>query len=55
MHFIVMGVIGKLNLLPQGHQYVPTVIDMLMNYTWCVKLNTEEADELVHTYLVNIY
>ena len=29
MHFITMDLIGKFKTLPQGHQYVLTVIDMV--------------------------
>ena len=28
---------------------------MLPKYTWCILLYTKEADEVVYTYLVNIY
>ena len=55
MYFIVMDLIGKFRLLPQSHQCALTTIDMLMNYTWYVSLYTKEPDEVVCTYLVNIY
>ena len=55
MHFTAMDTIGKSLLSPQGHQYAPTVIDMLMTYTLCIPLYTSKADELVHAYLVHIY
>ena len=48
MHFIAMDLIGKFKLLPQGHQYALAVIDMLMNYTWCIL--PKEADNMVHYY-----
>ena len=55
MHFSVMDLIGKFKLVPQGHQNTLTVIDILMNYTWCIPLFAIEADIVVHVYLVNVY
>ena len=55
MHFIAMDLIGKFKPSSQGHQYALTVNDMLTNYTWCMLLFTEEADKVVHAYLVNVY
>ena len=49
MHFIVMNVIGKFKQSFQGHQYALTIIDILMNYTWCTPLHTKGAVEVVHT------
>ena len=48
MHFRVMYLIGMFKPLLQGHQYVLTVIDMLMNYGSCIPVFTKEADEVVH-------
>ena len=31
------------------------VIDMLTNYTWCILVCMKGADEVVQTYLVNVY
>ena len=39
VHFIVIDLMRKFKLSSQGHQYVLTVIDMLMNYTWCNTTN----------------
>ena len=55
IHFILMDVIGKLEFSAKGHQFVLTVIDMLMNYTWCVPLYYKENDKVVQTFLANIY
>ena len=55
MHFIAMIMIGKFKPVPQGHLYTLTVINMLMNYAWCIQLHTKEAVEFVYTYLVNAY
>ena len=55
MHYIVIHLIGKFKLSPEGHQYALTVIYMLTNYTWCILLFTKEADEAVHAVLVNVY
>ena len=55
MHFIMMDLRSKFLVLPQGHQYTLTVIDILMNYTWCIQPNTKEAAEVVHTYSVHTY
>ena len=49
MCFIVVDIIGTFKLLPLGHQYTLTVLDMLMNYTSYLLLYTKEADEVVHT------
>ena len=40
--------ITKIKLSPKENQYALTVIDILTNYTWCIPLNTKEADEVVH-------
>ena len=55
MHFVTMDLIGTFKPLPQEHQYIHTVIDMLTSYTWCLPLYTKETDEIVHSYLVNVY
>ena len=55
MHVIVMDLIGKFKPSPQWHQYVFTGKEILMNYTWCIFLNTKEANEVVHAYLVNMH
>ena len=55
MHFLEIDLIGMFKPLPQGHQYALTVIDMFTNYTWCILLFVKEADEVVHTYIVNMY
>ena len=55
MFFIVTDLISKFNPSPKGHQYVITVIGMLMNYTWYILLHTKEADEPVHAYFISIY
>ena len=55
VHFIARDLIGKFKLSPKGHQYALSVIYMLLNYTLCIPLLTKEADEVVHTYFVNIY
>ena len=54
MHFIVMDLVGMFKPLPQGHEYTLTVIDVLMNDTWCIPLFTKETDEVVHAYLACI-
>ena len=46
----MMDLIGKFNLSLQGHQYALAVIDILMNYIWCILLHTKDADKVVHTY-----
>ena len=55
MHFIMMDLIVKFKLSPQGYQYVFTVIDMLVSYAWYIPLYVKGTDEVVHLYLVNIY
>ena len=55
MHFTTMDLIGTFEVSPQGHQYALTVIDMLMNSTWCMLLFTKEANEVLHAYLVSVY
>ena len=55
MCIIMMNLIEKFKSSPQGHQYALTVIDMLMNCSWCIALYTEETDVVVHAYLVHIY
>ena len=55
MYFIVIDLTSTFKLLPQGHQSALTVIDMLMNYTWCIWLFTEESDKVVHARLINMY
>ena len=42
MHLIVIKLIGKFKLSPQGYQYALTVIDMMMNYKWCIPLFTKK-------------
>ena len=54
MQLTVMDLIDKFKLFPQGYQYTITVIDLMINYTWCIPLHATE-DEVVHTYLVNVY
>ena len=44
MHFMMINLIGKLKLPPQGHQYSLPVIDMLINYAWHTPLHTKEAN-----------
>ena len=55
VHFIVMDLIDKFTLLPQGHYSALTVIDMLTNYMWFIPLCTKEADRVVHAYLAYVY
>ena len=43
MHFMAMDLMGKFKLLPQGHQFALTAIDMLTNYTWCILLFTKKS------------
>ena len=50
-----MDFIGKFKPSPKGHHYALTVIDILMNYTWCMVLFTKRADDVAHAYLVNVY
>ena len=45
MLFIMMDLIGRFKLLPEGHQCALTVIDMLTNYTQCIVLFTKETDK----------
>ena len=49
------GLIYKFKLLPQGHQYALTIIDILMYYTWCITIYNKEADEVMLTYVVNMF
>ena len=46
---------NKFKSSSQGHQHTLTVIDRLMSYTWCITLYTNDADEVVHAYLVHEY
>ena len=55
MHPTAMALIGKFKLSPKGHQYALTVTDILTNYTWCILLFMKGADEVMHTYSVNVY
>ena len=55
MHFTAMDLIGKFTPWPKGHQYIITVICMLMNYTWCSVLPYKGAYDTVHAYLVKVY
>ena len=55
MNFITIDLIDDFKMSPKGYQYVLTVIDMLMNYTWCILSYTKKDDEVVHTYLGNVY
>ena len=50
-----MDLIGKFKLSPQGHQYAFGVIDMLKNYTLCLLLHIKQSNEVVHSYLANVY
>ena len=53
MHLIMMDLMGKFKPSPPGHQYALTVIDMLMNYTWCILFYTKETDNVLHAYVVH--
>ena len=55
LHFTVMTLISKFKLLLQEHKCALTVIDMLMNYTWCVLLCIKKAAKVVYANLVNVY
>ena len=50
-----MDLLGKLKLLPKGHQYAVTLINMLTNYSWCILLFTKDAHETVYAHLVKVY
>ena len=50
-----MDMIGEFEPSPQGHQHALIVIDKMTNYTLYIPLQTKEADEGGHVYLVNVY
>ena len=56
MQFISNDLIGEFH--PQTsrkHRYALTVICMLTGYVFCVPLKTKTAEEVIHTYIDNVY
>ena len=56
MQFISMDLIGEFNPpTTKMNRYALTVICMLMGYVFCIPLKTKTAEEVLQTYIDNIY
>ena len=56
MEFLCMNLIGTFHPpSARGHQYALTAVCMLMGYVFCEPLKTKQAEEVVQTYIDNIY
>ena len=56
MEFICMDLIGEFHPpTSRGHRYALTVIDMLTGFVFCAPLKTKRAEEVIQTYLNEVY
>ena len=56
MEFICMDLIGEFyQPTSRGHMYTLTVIDMLTGFVFCAPLKTKRAEEVIQTYLNEVY
>ena len=56
MQFISMDLIGEFHPpTTKGNRYALTVICMLTGYVFCIPLKTKTAEEVLQTYIDNMY